>query len=530
MTQVTWVLKSLGELTPHALHAIMRLRQEVFMIEQACLYLDADQYDVDACHLMGYTHDHQELIAYLRAIPLPENRWKIGRVLIKKSARSTGLGKRLMKECHTRLLQRGAEEITLTSQCYAEGFYQRLGYCAEGPPFMFEGIMHRVMTRSFCDPFNNVKHLIFDLDGTIIDSADDYTTSFQMLAKELAPERPLPEPSTIRDMMFAGLQPQLEYTLGTLDEKAFFTALLRFRELCLLTPLVHTRAYPNARDSLEELKRRGFQLSICTNRPEDLALQVLQRLDLDHFFDVIVGGDRGLERKPNPEMLHYLLEQSPYSASETVMIGDSGVDAKAAQEAGCLSILVEWGYTPVDRLPSYMPTKIIKVFKDLIRILPILFILYMGNDWVVRGHTQPVSTTPQARCQSVEVAPEPLKALLSTLQIPHHSQSMLWISLWAPWCEPCLKEAHHIAQSAHKNAEQLIWIRVHGDSDQALISELDSLPLSQRGIFRSPDQSTRAALLKTLGAQGYGLPLHLKGRVPNQPSLWCLIEGTLLSR
>ena len=109
---ITWSLYTFDELSRAALYELLALRQEVFIVGQSCLYLDADGVDLEALHLCGY-NGAGELCAYLRAF-LSEGRtgeWKVGRVLVREDHRGAGLGERLMREVIAHLSARGARAV-----------------------------------------------------------------------------------------------------------------------------------------------------------------------------------------------------------------------------------------------------------------------------------------------------------------------------------------------------------------------------------------------------------------------------------
>jgi len=143
-----WVLKKFDELTTAELYAILRLRNEVFVVEQNCVYLDTDGKDQDAWHLMGM--EEGKLIAYTRilapgvAYPDPA----IGRVVTSPSKRRSGLGKELMKRsieyCKGLF---GNIPVTLGAQVYLKNFYESLGFCTSGDEYLEDGIPHIKMTR-----------------------------------------------------------------------------------------------------------------------------------------------------------------------------------------------------------------------------------------------------------------------------------------------------------------------------------------------------------------------------------------------
>ena len=350
---LVWEWRSLTELSVETLHACMALRQEVFILEQRCLYLDADHYDHISAHLMVWhnpTSNHQTqrtLIAYLRTYQKGEE-WRIGRVLVSSPHRSIGLGAEMMRRAHQFLTEQGVNRVGLAAQIQVRSFYEKLGYHTKGEPFMDAGIPHQemVLNLGWESDRTPIKVIIFDFDGTLVDSAYDYALCFQTLASEWPGSRPAPRADQIRDLMYAGVRPQLEYTLGPLKEEEYLKALEHFREVCLKVPLVHTTLYPGVRSVLDRLQRLGFRLAVCTNRPEDLCVQALEALEIKDYFEYVVGGDRGLERKPSPEMLSYLFTKLRVSAKECILVGDSDVDLSAALNSGCMPAIAYWGYTP----------------------------------------------------------------------------------------------------------------------------------------------------------------------------------------
>src|SRR6266496_5955250 len=127
---INWIVKHFNELSPHELYAIMQLRNEVFAVEQHCVYPDADNKDQSAHHLMGWTND--KLIAYARLLPagiaFPDHP-SIGRVVTSASVRGKGIGKELMNRSieHTERLF-GKSSIKIGAQLYLKKFYTEFGF------------------------------------------------------------------------------------------------------------------------------------------------------------------------------------------------------------------------------------------------------------------------------------------------------------------------------------------------------------------------------------------------------------------
>jgi len=144
-----WVCRPFAGLGVEPLYALMRLRQEVFVVEQKCAYLDADGADPKCWHLLG--QDAQgRLLACLRIVP-PGLRYEessIGRVAVHPEARGTGLGLELVAKGVARCLQlHPVHPIRISAQAYLEAFYGRFGFVAEGPTYLEDDIPHVAMVR-----------------------------------------------------------------------------------------------------------------------------------------------------------------------------------------------------------------------------------------------------------------------------------------------------------------------------------------------------------------------------------------------
>jgi len=145
--QLTWVFKKFDELSATEMYAIMQLRNEVFVVEQNCVYQDADGKDQVSWHLTGW--DGENLAAYTRIIP-PGTSYKeasIGRVVTSPRYRGTGAGRELMKLSISKAFsQFHCTEIKIGAQLYLTRFYQSLGFSQTGPEYLEDGIPHIEMT------------------------------------------------------------------------------------------------------------------------------------------------------------------------------------------------------------------------------------------------------------------------------------------------------------------------------------------------------------------------------------------------
>lgn len=136
-------VKSFTTLTPGELYAILRLRSEVFVVEQNCVFLDADNKDIYCHHLMLF--ENKQLIAYARLVPpgISYREMSVGRVVTAKDARNKGAGKELMqlaiKYCRKIF---GDGPIRIGAQYYLEKFYTEIGFTATGDVYDEDGIEH----------------------------------------------------------------------------------------------------------------------------------------------------------------------------------------------------------------------------------------------------------------------------------------------------------------------------------------------------------------------------------------------------
>jgi ElaA protein len=149
MPAVTWTLTPFAALSPQQLYEALALRQRVFVVEQACAYLDCDGHDPAALHLLG-TDARGVLVAYARLLP-PGTTYReaaIGRVVTDRSARGAGTGRALMHEAIARVRATWPGPVRIGAQRYLERFYRELGFVADGEPYDEDGIPHVEMVLS----------------------------------------------------------------------------------------------------------------------------------------------------------------------------------------------------------------------------------------------------------------------------------------------------------------------------------------------------------------------------------------------
>ena len=190
--------------------------------------------------------------------------------------------------------------------------------------------------------------IVFDLDGTLINSAPDLCYALNQTLSEIN----IPE-ITLQEVMGYLGDGALELIKRGITKYSninnFDTELLRLRFLeiydnCLLNK---TDFYPNVLQSLKDLKKMDFTLAICTNKPELLAKRIIDGLDGSSFFDRITGGDTYEYRKPDPRHLINTILETGKKVETAIMIGDSENDINCAKKANIPSIAVNFGYSKV---------------------------------------------------------------------------------------------------------------------------------------------------------------------------------------
>ena len=188
--------------------------------------------------------------------------------------------------------------------------------------------------------------LVFDLDGTLVDSLPDLRAALNEMLRGLG-RREL-SGDEVRRMIGDGTHALVERALraagGVIDLEDAHQRFLDFYEAA---PTRLSRLYPGVATTLRSLIGSGARLAICTNKQQAATLAVLDGFNIGKYFEVIVGGDVVPFRKPDPRHLLTALEQLRASPNESVMIGDNENDYAVARVAGVAVILMRCGYLRV---------------------------------------------------------------------------------------------------------------------------------------------------------------------------------------
>jgi phosphoglycolate phosphatase len=190
--------------------------------------------------------------------------------------------------------------------------------------------------------------LVFDLDGTLVDSVPDLHSAVNAMLRERG-HRAL-SPAEVKRMVGDGAPALVARALAASGGKPAeaATALPRFLEIYEANATHLTRPYPGVPETLRALRRRGYRTAICTNKPQRATIAVMQGVDLLSLFDGIAGGDRFAVKKPDPGHLLGLIDELGSTPKASAMIGDNENDAAAAHGAAVPLVLMRYGYSRVD--------------------------------------------------------------------------------------------------------------------------------------------------------------------------------------
>jgi phosphoglycolate phosphatase len=191
--------------------------------------------------------------------------------------------------------------------------------------------------------------VIFDLDGTLVDTAPDLWACVNaMLARLERPPMPLEAVRPIAgDGVGALLKAGLEASGGIPDGLDCEAARQWMIEHYSAAPARFSPPFPGAVQCLQVLSERQLRLGLCTNKPARPTQELLRTLELDRFFDVVIGGDVLPVKKPDPAHLLAVLDHLETAPANAVMVGDTRTDRDAARAAGIACILVTYGYSSI---------------------------------------------------------------------------------------------------------------------------------------------------------------------------------------
>jgi phosphoglycolate phosphatase len=215
-----------------------------------------------------------------------------------------------------------------------------------------------------------IRFVVFDLDGTLIDSAPDLQAAANTVLREAG--RAALDLATIRRFVGDGVRKLVERAFTAsgpaLADDALDRATARYVGLYEAAASVLTRPYDGVTETLRRLRAAGLKLAVCTNKPVAAAGIVLTELGLADFFDGVSGGDSVARRKPDPEHVLDALRRIGGTPADAAMVGDNEHDIAAGKAAGLFTIAVTYGYARVP-YPALGADRLVDHFAELEAVL-----------------------------------------------------------------------------------------------------------------------------------------------------------------
>ncbi|MBE6130200.1 MAG: HAD family hydrolase [Erysipelotrichaceae bacterium] len=210
------------------------------------------------------------------------------------------------------------------------------------------------------------KAVIFDLDGTILNTLDDlyYSTNYALVKYNLN-KRTYEE---IRCFVGNGVKVLIEKAVGENHQHLVDNVILEFKNHYKEHSLDHIKEYDGIKEVLIELKRKGLKLAVVTNKFNQAAQDIINKY-FNGIFDIVLGETKELNRKPHPDMCNYVLQKLKVSSTEALYVGDSDVDIMTAKNANLKCISCSWGFRTKDELFSSGANIIIDNPFDIIKYL-----------------------------------------------------------------------------------------------------------------------------------------------------------------
>lgn len=209
--------------------------------------------------------------------------------------------------------------------------------------------------------------VIFDLDGTLVDSAADIAEAVNRSLTEW--KLPTFDQARIESWIGEGSRKLITRAFreagSTVDiDQVMDGFLLHYGQ----TLLLQAHAYPGVVEVLAALRAQGAKLAVCTNKPSRFVAPLLQHLGLEGYFDALIGGDSLPERKPSPLPLQHLAARFGQASEQCLMVGDSASDLHAAQAAAMPVVLVSYGYKKTLDLHSAGALAVIDDMRELLEL------------------------------------------------------------------------------------------------------------------------------------------------------------------
>ena len=210
---------------------------------------------------------------------------------------------------------------------------------------------------------NKITTILFDLDGTLIDTNELIISTFMHTLDKYYPGK------YQREDVYPFMGPSLKDTFSGLDPDRVDEMILEYRTYNLANHDLLVKEFVGVKDTVHTLKERGYKLGIVTTKLHDVVLKGLRLMDLEPYFEAVVALDHVEKEKPDPEPVLKALEQLGAKPEEAIMVGDNYHDILAGKNAGTKTAGVAWSMKGRDYLANFEPDFMLESMADILAIL-----------------------------------------------------------------------------------------------------------------------------------------------------------------
>ena len=208
-----------------------------------------------------------------------------------------------------------------------------------------------------------IKLIIFDLDGTLVETVQDITNALNYALISHGIKKLTVKETT--ELVGEGITRLVEKVLPAGKEHLKDDVMKKFLEYYSEHLIENSKEYPHVRETLEKLNH--FKKAVISNKRETFSKRLLEELDLEKYFNLIIGSDTAGERKPSPVPVLYVISKLSVRPEESIVMGDSYYDIEAGKMAGTRTVAVTYGYQPKELLK-----KADYLIDDLRELVPLL--------------------------------------------------------------------------------------------------------------------------------------------------------------
>ena len=210
----------------------------------------------------------------------------------------------------------------------------------------------------------SVDLLIYDLDGTLIDSRPDIVTASNRTLSDL--DLPPKTAAQVSESIGRGVQNLVRGLIGTQNESKFEAALKCYKRHYAACLLDQTALYPEVREVLDAFKSK--KQVVISNKPHEFSVQILKGLGVLDYFEIVIGGDSVHTKKPSPESIFHVLNELNITPEKSAMIGDSAIDVETGRNAKVTTCAVTYGYGDQTELRQSKPEFLIDRFGRVLEL------------------------------------------------------------------------------------------------------------------------------------------------------------------